>query len=322
MILLTGAAGFIGSNVLRALNAQGRDDIICVDGIDCPEKARNLVGTKFHRYRDYRDLTYKFDIIRQYDIDTVVHLGAHSSTTNNNIREVISNNYDFSVWLLEELDDNLEDATFIYASSASVYGCNTYVTRAQRFTEAEENERPVAPYAISKWMLDQAVRRRIEMNAREERGGWITGLRLFNVYGPGEAHKGQMASVAHRLFEQAKLKGDCTLFEGSKDIFRDFVYIDDVVQVVLWAIDEAPSGILNVGTGHARSFYDVFECVARQTKYPGACRWVPFPEELRAQYQFYTQADLANLRAAGYVKAFRSLEEGAAAYWNKIQYTA
>jgi ADP-L-glycero-D-manno-heptose 6-epimerase len=318
MILLTGAAGFIGSNVLRGLNKIGRDDVICVDTLDCPEKARNLVGKKFYRYRDYHNLTCRFDIIRKYDIDTVIHMGADSSTLNGNTREVISNNYDFSVCLLDALEDGQEDTTFIYASSASVYGQKLGFVTPDIFSETEQNERPLSPYAISKWMLDQYVRRRIAANAEEKTGGWITGLRLFNVYGPGETHKGDAASVAHRLLKQGLDDHDYTLFEGSKDIYRDFVYIDDVVQVVLWALDEGPSGILNVGTGQAHSFYNLFQQVASLQEYKGECRWVPFPAHLRAQYQFYTCANLRGLRAAGYTKDFTSLEKGTQKYWSNF----
>ncbi len=308
MILLTGAAGFIGSNVLKALNAQGRDDIICVDDLTDGRKMQNLAGSKFFYYCDYRDLgKAKTQNIK---LSAIIHQGANSDTTETNGRHIMLANYTFSVDLFDLA--RAANCPLIYASSAAIYGPGK-----PRCIESPEYEHPTTPYAISKWALDEYVRGRLTQAANR-----VVGLRYFNVYGPGEAHKDRMASVAHHLFEQAKRGGDCTLFEGSKDIFRDFVYIDDVVQVVLWALKEAPSGIYNVGTGQARSFHDVFVCAARQTQYPGACRWVPFPEELRAQYQFHTQADLARLRAAGYAEAFRSLEEGMAAYWRNIQYAA
>jgi ADP-L-glycero-D-manno-heptose 6-epimerase len=315
MLLLTGAAGFIGSRVLERLNLRGRDDIICVDHLDCPRKARNLVGKKFHRYRDYKSLTREFDIIQEYGVDKVIHMGAHSATTNSNIQEVVENNYDFSAYLLQALEKNQDDTTFVYASSASVYGPKTGLLAPIAFEENEKNEDPRTPYAISKWMFDEYVRARIAQNEKDDRGGWITGLRLFNVYGPGEIHKGKTASVAHqimRAYDEAKKP---ELFEGSDHIYRDFVYIDDVVDVILWAINYAGSGIMNVGTGTARTFADVFDAVNKETGTTNTYREVAFPAELRENYQYYTCANLTALRSAGYTHDFLSLEQGIAKYW-------
>lgn len=309
MILLTGAAGFIGSNVLKALNAQGRNDIICVDDLTAGRKMQNLAGRKFYYYCDYRDLGK--GKTRETKLSAIIHQGANSDTTESNGRSIMLANYTFSVDLFDLAQAS--NCPLIYASSAAIYGPGK-----PQCIESPEYEHPATPYAISKWAFDEYVRGRLVFGVNNR----VVGLRYFNVYGPGEAHKGRMASVAHHLLEQAKNRADFALFEGSKDIFRDFVYIDDVVQVVLWALNAAPSGIYNVGTGQARSFYDVFKCAAQQTQYPGACRWIPFPEELRAQYQFSTQANLERLRAAGYAAAFRSLEEGMTAYWYNSQYSA
>lgn len=314
MILLTGAAGFIGSNILKALNAQGRDDIICVDDLTDGRKMQNLAGRKFFYYCDYRDL----DRVKTQGIklSAIIHQGANSDTTESNGRGIMLANYTFSVDLLGLA--KAADCPFIYASSAAVYGPGG----AERpCIEEPEHEHPRTPYAISKWAFDEYVRARLA-NAPANR---VVGLRYFNVYGPGEQFKDQMASVAYRLIKSIKTNGDCTLFEGSQDIFRDFVYIDDVVQVVLWALKDAPSGIYNVGTGKAESFYDVYrfvrQCRVAEHRVDQELRFVPFPPQLREQYQFYTQADLTRLRTARCSQAFLSLQQGISRYWQLFSFS-
>lgn len=309
MILLTGAAGFIGSNVLKALNAQGRDDIICVDDLTDGRKMQNLAGRKFFYYCDYRDL----DRVKAQGIKlgAIIHQGANSDTTESNGRGIMLANYTFSVDLLGLA--KAADCPFIYASSAAVYGSGK---GDQQFIEEPEHEHPASPYAISKWAFDEYVRARLA-NAPANR---VIGLRYFNVYGPGEQYKGKMASGAYHLINNMKQGATCSLFVGSKDIYRDFVYVDDVVQVVLWALGStAPSGIYNVGTGKAESFYDLYQYVrqTRTTEQPVNLEpmFIQFPEELRAQYQFRTQADLTRLRAAGCNQSFLSLQQGIGRYW-------
>lgn len=310
MILLTGAAGFIGSNVLKALNAQGRDDIICVDDLTDGRKMQNLAERKFFYYCDYRDL----DRVKTPGIklSAIIHQGANSDTTESNGRGIMLANYTFSVDLLGLA--KAADCPFIYASSASVYGPGNPIC-----IETPEYEHPKSPYAISKWAFDEYVRARTANNSSHR----VVGLRYFNVYGPGEQFKGRMASVAYHLIQRMKQDAPCELFEGSKDIYRDFVYIDDVVQVVLWALSPvAPSGIYNVGTGKAESFYDLYKCV-RQTRTTEQRvnfepKFVPFPEELRPQYQFYTCANLERLREAGYHKNFTNLQQGIFHYWKNV----
>jgi ADP-L-glycero-D-manno-heptose 6-epimerase len=305
MILLTGAAGFIGSNVLKALNYRGRDDILCVDDLTDGRKIQNLNGSKYYYYCDYRDLGK--GKTREIKLDAIIHLGANADTAATDGRAMMLNNYSFSIDMLDLAVSSA--CPFIYASSAAVYGNDR--RQPAPLTENIVSANLKAPYAYSKLAFDQYVESWGPLS-----GPRIVGLRFFNVYGPGEAHKGRMASVVHHMFNQIKNGDRPTLFEGSKDIYRDFVYIDDVVQVVLWALKEAPSGIYNVGTGRARSFYELFEAVEKSAyTHAAGCKFVSFPEELRAQYQFYTQADLTRLRAAGYTKEFISLENGVALYW-------
>lgn len=312
MILLTGAAGFIGSNILKALNAQGRDDIICVDDLTDGRKMQNLAGRKFFYYCDYRDL----DRVKAQGIplSAIIHQGANSNTAESNGRSIMLSNYTFSVDLLGLA--KAAKCAFIYASSASVYGSNN---PDRLCIEEPEYEHPRTPYAISKWAFDEYVRART-VNGASHR---VVGLRYFNVYGPGEQFKDKMASVAYRLIHNMKRGITCSLFAGSKDIYRDFVYVDDVVQVVLWALNStASSGIYNVGTGIAESFYDLYQYVrqARITEKPVDPEpvFIPFPEELRVQYQFRTQADLTRLRAAGCTQSFLSLQQGIAQYWQQF----
>lgn len=305
MILLTGAAGFIGSNVLRALSESGEFEILCVDDLTDGRKVQNLSNRRYYYYCDYRDLGK--GKTRDMDITGIIHLGANADTTCTNGREMMLQNYSFSVDLLDLAKKF--NCPFVYASSAAVYG-NSRTRKTLRESDVSKNL--TSPYAYSKLAFDQHVEIWGPMSTPR-----VVGLRFFNVYGPGEAHKGRMASVAHHMFNRLKQGQNLTLFEGSKEIYRDFVYVDDVVQVILWALKSAPSGIYNVGTGQARSFYELFECVAELGNYFGECQWIPFPEDLRAQYQYYTCAHLEKIRAAGYTKEFVELENGLAAYWSR-----
>lgn len=310
MILLTGAAGFIGSNILKALNDQGRDDIICVDDLTDGRKMQNLAGSKFYYYCDYRDL----DRIKSAHLNAIIHQGANANTAESNGRNIMLANYTFSADMFK-LAKTVQ-CPLIYASSAAVYGA---VKGNQQFIEEPEYEHPISPYAISKWAFDEYVRTRIASGSAPR----VIGLRYFNVYGPGEQHKGKMASVAYHLIQAMKQGATYSLFEGSKDIYRDFVYVDDVVKVVLWALNvPVSSGIYNVGTGTSESFYDLYQ-YARRTRpnqemhvelEPGI---IPIPEELRAQYQVRTQADLTRLRAAGCNQSFLSLQQGIDRYWQE-----
>lgn len=300
MIILTGAAGFIGSNVLAGLNAIGLRDILAVDRMRQSTAAKNLAGKDFVDYVDADDLLlYDMGFPK---LDAVLHFGADSSTQNPNAREVIENNYAYSKRLLSLAAEHA--CPFIYASSASVYGAG------EACIELPEYEAPQSPYAVSKWLLDQYVRRFIAAHPALT----VIGLRLFNVYGPGEDHKGEMASVAYKSFQRLLDGKPPLVFEGSDDIKRDFIYVRDVVYVTLHMLTNAPSGIYNVGTGQAESFATLAKLTS--TIADGAMpETVPFPAAYLANYQRYTQADITKLRSVGYSQPFTSLEDGLRAYW-------
>lgn len=304
MLLLTGAAGFIGSNVLKALNARGRDDIICVDDLTDGAKCQNLAGKKFWRYVDHREV---FSLSREL-FSEIVHMGANVDTTCANGREMVRDNYDFSLNLYDRFVLDNPESTFVYASTAGVYGSNCN-TNKSGFRESPEYEDPRSPYAFSKWLLDGYMR--IEMSALHTMS--ITGLRFFNVYGPGEQHKGRMRSAIGNMINDINENRRPTLFDGSDWFMRDFVWVNDAVKTVLWALDKKPRGIFNVGTGVARSFEDAYKAVADATAYDGHPQYVDFPKDM-PHYQYFTRADLTNLRAAGYTDEFAQLEDGVKQY--------
>ena len=303
MILVTGGAGFIGSNLLRALNARGEDRILVVDRLGEDEKFRNLVGARIAEYFDKEDFA---EILRRRDpildrVEAVLHQGACSSTTVRDGRYMLRNNQRASKDLLDFTRER--GVPLIYASSAAVYGAG------QRFMEEPSCEAPLNVYGYSKLLFDEQVRR------LAPGGPQVVGLRYFNVYGPREAHKGSMASVAFHLRGQLLRDGIVRLFEG-RDGFgdgeqrRDFIHVDDVVATILWFLDHPErSGIFNVGTGEARPFNDVARAVLAHYG-RGSLRYVPFPEVLMGKYQSHTCADLARLRAAGCDVAFRPVARG------------
>jgi ADP-L-glycero-D-manno-heptose 6-epimerase len=307
MILLTGAAGFIGSRILKALNATGRDDILCVDDLTDGRKMKNLVGRHFRYYCDYRDLGAAVKTQNQ-PISAIIHQGANSSTAEQNGRSITLTNYSFSVDMFD-LAKTL-NCPLIYASSAAVY--QPFMQPTDTLILDIELEQPRSPYAISKWMFDDYVRRTPHTNR-------CVGLRYFNVYGPNEEHKDGMSSVARQVLIAMKNQRNPTLFEGSENIFRDFVYVDDVVQVVLWALHAGTSGIYDVGTGVPRSFYVLVDTARTVTQQSCEIEYVPFPEKLKSQYQHCTRANLRPLRRVGYMGNFRPLSEGLRAYWEEIQ---
>lgn len=321
-VVVTGAAGFIGSNLVKALNARGETDIIAVDNLAQADKFHNLVDCDIADYIDKDEFLVRvvngdFDD----DIAAVLHQGACSDTTAADGRYVLRNNFRYSATLLEHCQDN--DVPFLYASSAAVYGAGTV------FREERANELPLNVYGYSKALFDQYVRRLLP-----ERTSQVAGFRYFNVYGPREAHKGRMASVARHFFDQYRRDGRVQLFEGSGgypqgEQRRDFIHVDDVVAANLEFLDHGDrSGIFNLGTGNSATF----NAVAHATI--NACRrvagdaprafdelvqdntigYVPMPENLRGKYQSFTQADLTRLRAVGYSAPMAKIEEGVPRY--------
>jgi len=311
MIIVTGGAGFIGSNVVRALNDRGRDDVLVVDALGDGGPSRNLAGCTIAGYYDREELLAAVRGGADLgEVGAIVHQGACTDTREHDSRHLMRMNFEDARELLDYAE--ARGIPFIYASSAAVYGTG------ERFTETPECERPVNPYGESKLAFDDHVRRRLG-DAESQ----IAGLRYFNVYGPGEAHKGAMASVARQLDGQLRRDGVARLFRGSGGYAdgeqrRDFVHVDDVVAVNLWFLDHPEhSGIYNVGTGRSRSFNDLAAALVSYHR-GGRIEYVPFPEELDGCYQSFTEADIGALRAAGYDREFLGLEEGIAAYMRAL----
>ncbi|HEY2863126.1 MAG TPA: ADP-glyceromanno-heptose 6-epimerase [Casimicrobiaceae bacterium] len=319
-IVVTGAAGFIGSHLIKALNARGESRIIAVDNLQQADKFRNLVDCQVAEYFDQDEFPVRlaegeFDD----DIAAILHQGACSDTMETDGRFMLANNYRYSVMLLRHCQDN--DIPMIYASSAAVYGAGPV------FREDPSAEAPLNVYGYSKLLFDQHVRRTLP-----ERTAQIAGFRYFNVYGPREAYKGRMASVVWHFFNQYRDTGKVRLFEGSGGYAageqrRDFVSVEDVVKVNLYFLDHPQrSGIFNVGTGGATSFNAVAAATINacraadgatalpfeQLHRTGAIEYIEFPPGLATRYQSFTQADLGRLRAAGYVAPMLDVEQGVA----------
>jgi len=307
MIIVTGGAGFIGSNIVKALNAQGHTDILVVDDLTDGTKFRNLADLVIADYQDK-------DVFRQRvvsdqraleGVEAVFHQGACSATTEWNGQYMMDNNYTYSQELLAACQRL--NIPFFYASSASVYGDGPV------FSEGLANEKPLNVYGYSKFLFDQHVRRVLPKATAP-----IVGFRYFNVYGPREQHKGSMASVAFHLHQQI-LKGENPKLFGAYDGYeaggqsRDFIFVEDVAKVNLWAWQQGVSGIYNLGTGRAQPFRDIAEAViAYHGK--GKITYIDFPEHLKGRYQSFTQADMSVLRAAGYTDAFADVATGTKAY--------
>jgi ADP-L-glycero-D-manno-heptose 6-epimerase len=312
MIIVTGGAGFIGSNIVEALNARGERDILVVDHLVNGHKMHNLADLDIRDYMDRADFLER--ILADHDfgkIEAVFHQGACSSTTEWDGQFIMRNNFEYSKLLLHWCQKI--GAQLLYASSASVYGFGD-----KGFRDERASERPINMYAYSKFQFDQYVRS-LEGQLHHQ----VVGLRYFNVYGPREAHKGSMSSTAFHFNNQIKAEGVARLFEGTDGYAhgeqkRDFVFVSDCVAVNLWFLDHPDtSGIFNLGTGHAQSFNDVARSVIRWHG-KGEIEYITFPEHLKGSYQSYTQADISALRAVGYDTHFQSVEDGVAKYLNRI----
>ncbi|ULJ61913.1 ADP-glyceromanno-heptose 6-epimerase [Wielerella bovis] len=323
-IIVTGAAGFIGSNIVKGLNERGITDIIAVDNLTRGDKFRNLADCDIAHYLD------KHEFIRQIrehqfpydDIRAVFHQGACSDTMNHDGKYMMENNYQYTLDLLDWCQD--ERTPFLYASSAAVYG------KGETFREERELEQPLNVYGYSKFLFDQVVRQRMEQGLTAQ----VVGFRYFNVYGMREQHKERMASVAFHHFHQYQANGFVNLFGeyggyGDGEHSRDFVSVEDVVKVNLHFLDNPnQSGIFNLGTGRSQPFNDlaaatVNACRVAQGKQALSLedlvereivRYISFPDALKGKYQSFTQADIGKLREAGYTDNFFDVDEGVSRY--------
>jgi ADP-L-glycero-D-manno-heptose 6-epimerase len=321
MIIVTGGAGFIGSNIVKALNREGIDKIMVVDNLSNAEKIKNLADLKIidfmdkHEFYEFMSAGKKFE-----SVSAVFHQGACSDTMETDGKYVLHNNFTYSKELFHF--SQTHHAQFIYASSASVYGSGTV------FAEEPENESTLNAYAWSKLLFDNYIRNCHFLKIQ------CAGLRYFNVYGPGESHKGRMASVAWHFYNQFVEDGKVRLFTGTDgyadgEQMRDFVFVDDVVAVNLFLLkNPGISGVFNVGTGKCQSFNDVAlavinNCRQRMNKESvaidkavanGEIEYIPMPAGLEGKYQSYTQADLNKLRSAGYDGSFSTVTHGVKEY--------
>lgn len=328
-IVVTGAAGFIGSNIIAGLNARGMTDIIAVDDLKQGDKFRNLVDLKIADYVDMDTFYDEFAAGHYGQVEAVFHEGACSDTMEQDGKYMMANNYTLSWHLFQACQKR--GARLLYASSAATYG------GSDTFREDPAFEGPLNVYGYSKLLFDQRMRRECGNNFERTLAGrthQVVGFRYFNVYGPREQHKGRMASVAFHQFNQFNAEGKVKLFgeyggypQGGQ--MRDFLFIDDVVAVNLWFFDHPNrSGIFNLGSGRAQPFNDVASSVVNAMRrlrgesalplpdiaQQGLVEYIPFPDALRGKYQCYTQADLTALRATGCDHAFADVQTGVSKY--------
>lgn len=310
-IVITGAAGFIGRNVVAALNGRGLDELLLVDHLGTDEKWKNLRGLRFEDLVSPASFLELVKANRAAPPQAVIHLGACSATTERDADYLLENNYRYTRTLCEWCQAN--GTRFVYASSAATYGDGS---RGYSDDDAVTAAlRPLNMYGYSKHLFDLWALKHGLLKA-------IAGLKYFNVYGPYEDHKGDMRSVVHKSYQQVRQAGQVSLFKSYHPDYRDgeqqrdFIYVRDAVEVTLWLALDAREvgGLFNCGTGQARSWNDLAGAVFAAMGRPADIRYIDMPEALRGKYQYFTQAEMTKLRAAGYDRPFTTIEEGVKEY--------
>ena len=316
MIIITGGAGFIGSNIVAELEKQNYKDLVVVDWLGSQDKWKNIAKRELAAIVAPENM---FDYIEQHkdEIDAVIHMGAISTTTETDVDLIIRSNFELSWRLWEFCRDNQKQ--FIYASSAATYGDGSQGFVDDNSLAAFDALRPLNPYGWSKVLFDRKVAREVKEGRSTPKQ--YVGLKFFNVYGPNEYHKGGQKSVIAHIFPLVKDDQEVKLFKSYNPKYkdgeqlRDFVWVGDVVNVILWALQNPQvNGIYNVGTGQARSFYDLAKATWAAMGKDPKIGFKDMPETLKDKYQYYTQADLTHLRAAGFTQPMTSLEEGVRQY--------
>lgn len=316
MIIITGGAGFIGSNIVAELEKQNYKDLVVVDWLGNQDKWKNIAKRELAAIVAPENM---FDYIEQHkdEIDAVIHMGAISTTTETDVDLIIRSNFELSWRLWEFCRDNQKQ--FIYASSAATYGDGSQGFVDDNSLAAFDALRPLNPYGWSKVLFDRKVAREVKEGRSTPKQ--YVGLKFFNVYGPNEYHKGGQKSVIAHIFPLVKDDQEVKLFKSYNPKYkdgeqlRDFVWVGDVVNVILWALQNPQvNGIYNVGTGQARSFYDLAKATWAAMGKDPKIGFKDMPETLKDKYQYYTQADLTHLRAAGFTQPMTSLEEGVRQY--------
>ena len=309
MIIVTGGAGFIGSCVVRTLNDAGIEDIVIVDNVSDTDKWMNIRNKKYIKY------VHKSEFLEELPsykgVQAIIHMGAQSSTTERNFDYLWKNNFEYTKALWNYCTE--KQISFIYASSAATYGDGS-----QGFDDKEDIDRllPLNGYGYSKQVFDQWVKHQAKIYPKQ-----YAGLKFFNVYGPNEYFKGSMASMVFHGFNQIQQDGEIRLFKSCNPDYedggqlRDFVYVKDICSVIQWLLEHSKvSGLFNVGTGRAQSFRELAEETFHALNMKPNIRYIDMPEKLRGKYQYYTQADIAKLRDAGYTEPFMDVAAGVKDY--------
>lgn len=309
MIIVTGGAGFIGSCIVRTLNDAGRDDIIIVDNIAETDKWMNMRNKQFIKYVHKSKFLEELPTFR--NVEAIIHMGAQSSTTERNFDYLWNNNFEYTKALWNYCSE--KEISFIYASSAATYGDGSL---GFRDTMDIDELRPLNGYGYSKQLFDQWVNHQAKEFPKQH-----VGLKFFNVYGPNEYFKGNMASMVFHGFNQIKADGEIRLFKSCNPKYedggqlRDFIYVKDICSVIVWMLEHPTiSGLFNVGTGKAQSFRELAEATFHALNMEPNIKYIEMPEKLRGKYQYYTQADMNHLRFVGYDKPFANVEEGVKDY--------